>query len=149
MILIHPRKASKLHLFGIQKTPFLVNKSSSTHGSLEHPRLPNWRAYSTTLTRAAVRNPWTSWGCHVQPTVQHAQLRAILCACMLLWCARSQTCSGCYQFFKSSNLRCLNILQLYLNNKILQFFFLITAVFNTKKNTALFFNTIKKTALNF
>ena len=103
----------------------LLSWRTSVQAAIDHlsiPRLPLWAC--------TLHNP--NKGCHAQPTIQHAQLRAILRACMLLWCARSQTRYGCFQFFKSSNLRCLNILQTYLNNKILHFF-LITAVFNTKK----------------
>ena len=94
----------------------LLSWRTSLQAAIDHlsiPRLPQWAC--------ALHNP--NKGCRAQPTVQHAQLRAILRACMLLWCARSQTRSGCFQFSKSSNLQCLNILQLYLNNKILQFFF--------------------------
>ena len=125
--MVHPRKASKLQLLGIQNLQAAIVNFPNPN---PHAAVPN----------ASLGCP--AWACAAlthkgKPCAAHASPRVRMGAPVLGFG------SGCLLFFKSSSLRRWNVLQLYIKQLNTAVLFLFTAVYYIKKILHYFTNKKK------
>ena len=131
--MVHPRKACKLQLFGIQK---LLSWRTSLHAAIDRSRIP-W------LPPMDVRTPTTPQ--KGLPCAAHATTRAAARYLARARVAMVRTVPRLFRLLSILHISChLNILQLYSNNKNTAVFFLLLFIYLViTKKTALNLNTIK------